>query len=330
MKNIEDIIASHKKEKSPGCALAVIHGKNTKLIKTVGYADLQNNILVSPQTNFRLASISKQFMAVGIMILVQQKKISLKDRLQNFFPNFSNLGQNINIHHLLVHSSGLVDYENLISKNQIKQIHDEDVLDLLKNQKKMLFSSGSRYSYSNGGYCLLRLIIEKVSKQDIGSFLNKYIFSPLKMTSTLVNYEGKTSIPNRAYGYSHLNGVWQKTDQNITSATIGDGGLYSSITDMQKWPRVFFDDKVLSEESRNLMLKKHILTDEGKDVYYGYGLFLKNHHGKNVAYHDGISIGFQTGIYYSLDEEKISIFLSNKTGEDGAAIAEKIFDATAD
>lgn len=169
-----------------------------------------------------------------------------------------------------------------------------------------------------------------MSGQTIDSFLKEYLFNPLGMDSTEVNHEGATTISNRAYGYSFQGSEWKRTDQDRTSATIGDGGIYSSIEDMRKWPQVFYTDKILSKEMRNLMLKRHVRTDEGKDVYYGYGLCLKDHDGEKVAYHGGSSIGFQTGTYYILDEESFAIFLSNRTGENGSNIAEKIMDDMAD
>ncbi len=327
MSNIEEIIAPYSKEKCPGCAVGIIRSGKPISETTVGYADLENNIQISRQTNFRLASITKQFIAVAILVLIEKKLLSTEDTLLKFFPNFPDYGKDITIHHLLTHSSGLLDYENLIPKTQTDQMYDESVLELLQEQKDTMFPIGARYSYNNGGYCLLRLIIEKASGQTIDSFLKEYLLNPLDMDATVVNHETVTIIPNRAYGYSYKDSAWTRTDQDETSATIGDGGIYSSIEDMQKWSQIFYTDKVLSKEMKDLILKKHILTDEGKDVYYGYGLCLKDHNGKRIAYHGGSSIGFQTGVYYVLDEESAVIFLSNRTGENGSEIAENIADA---
>lgn len=324
MSIIEETLAIYSKEKSPGCAIGVVrNGKPVSEI-TLGYGNLKDNVLVSRQTNFRLASVTKQFIAVAILVLVEKKQISTEDTLLKFFPGFPDYGNDITIHHLLTHSSGLLDYEQLIPETQSAQIHDEGVLELLKDQKDTMFPPGARYSYSNGGYCLLRLVIERVSGQTIDSFLKGNLFTQLAMNSTVVNHEGSTTIASRAYGYSHKESGWKRTDQDKTSATIGDGGIYSSIKDMQKWSQVFYTDKVLSKEMRDLMLKRHILTDEGKGVYYGYGLFLKDHSGKKVAYHGGSSIGFQTGMYYTLNDESAVIFLSNRTGENGSEIAENV------
>lgn len=310
-------LANVDNKKIPGCAVAIVQRGELIYSAVRGYADLENNILVSENTNFRLASVTKQFTAVAILRLIENGQLYLEDKLSKFFPEFPNYGKDITIFQLLTHSSGLKDYEDLIPKGQTTQVHDEDVLKLLMLQTNALFSSGTKYSYSNGGYCLLALIIEKVSGQSIGDFFKEKIFAPLGMNSSFVNYEGKTIIPNRAYGFPR--------DQDITSATIGDGGDYSSLNDLQKWVQVFYTDIILSKKSRDQMLSKQILTDEGEEVYYGFGVCLKKYNGKNVAYHGGSSVGFQTGIYNVLDEQLSVIFLSNRSGDSGSEICESIF-----
>lgn len=328
MIKIKDIVNPFKKDKCPGYSLLIVQDGKTILEKTVGYSSLEQENLISRGSNFRLASVTKQFIAAAILVLLDKRKLSTEDTLLKFFPDFPDYGKDINIHHLLTHSSGIFDYEKLMSSDKDNQIHDEDILVLLKKQKDTMFPVGTKYSYSNGGYCLLRLIIEKVSGQTIDIFLKENLFSTLGMDSTIINYEGYTNIPNRTYGYSYKDSKWLKTDQNKTSTTIGDGGIYSSIKDMQKWSQIFYTDKVLSKEMRDLMLKRHILTDEGKDIYYGYGLCLKDCNNKKVAYHGGSSIGFQIGTYYIIEEESSIIFLSNRSGENGSNIVKDIANLT--
>lgn len=324
---IQNILDKFSVGKCPGYALGIVKDGSFIFSQSHGYANIEDQILISRQTNFRLASVSKQFIAVAVLILLQRKQLSLEDVLIKFFPDFPEYGKNISLYHLLTHTSGLRDYEKLLSKEHVSQIHDEDVWDLLMSQQSGLFLPGVKYSYSNGGYCLLRLIIEKVSGQPIGNFLDKEVFAPLGMKSTVVNYQSKTIVHNRAYGYSYLSGEFVRTDQDRTSATIGDGGIYSSIDDLQKWDKAIYTDAILSDEARSMMLKKQVITDKGKNIYYGFGLCLEEKDGKRVAYHGGSSIGFQTGIYYLLDEQITIIFLSNITGKSGSSIAEQIADA---
>lgn len=308
------------KKIKPGYAVAVF--KNEKMIseKTYGYANIKNKIKISTKTNFRLASVSKQFIAVGILLLIQNKKISLEDTLADFFQSSQKSWNEIQIFHLLTHTSGLKDYEKLIPKNTKAQLHDEDVLKILKKEKN-IFKPGTKHKYNNGGYCLLRLIIEKISKQDIKTFFEKNIFKPLEMDSTTINYQGTTLIKNRALGYSLKNNKFKLTDQNTTSATIGDGGIYSSIIDMGKWSKVFYTNKILSKKMRNLMFYEHTVVNKKRKIYYGFGLFLKRENNEIIVFHGGSSIGFQTGICYLPRKRTLSVFLSNKTGERGSSKA---------
>jgi len=291
-----------------------------------GYADLENRTLITPQTNFRLASVSKQFTAAAILVLLQRSKLSLEDKLGKFFPEFSGYGENISIYQILTHSAGLPDYEDLAAASDAGQIHDEDVLKFLAAQQRGYFPPGGQYRYSNGGYCLLRLVVERVSGEPFADFMRKEIFIPSGMKNTVVNHQGVTHIEHRSYGYSCEAGGIRRTDQNRTSATIGDGGIYSSIEDMQAWDRALYTDTPLSQESRALMFKAHIPTDENPGVHYGLGFFIKKHRGETVLYHGGSSIGFRTGICRVPAKEISVIFLSNRSEGCGEDMCEKIMD----
>jgi CubicO group peptidase (beta-lactamase class C family) len=312
----------------PGCAVAIIRDGSLLTAETLGYADLEKGELVTLNTNFRLCSVSKQFTATAILLLVERKLLTLDDKLTKFFPSFPSYGREITISELLTHASGLIDYEDLMSKNAEYQIHDEGVLELLMRQDHDYFKPGTAYRYSNGGYCLLRIIVEKVSGKDFAEFMRDEVFMPLGMTQTFVDKEGITTIPRRAYGYSRDGATWVRTDQGSTSATIGDGGIYSSIADLQKWDQSLYGDSVLSATTIREMFSRHILTDEDeKGVYYGLGFFLKEHRGMEVEYHGGDSIGFRTGIYRVPEENTTVIFLSNRNEGEGSVMCERIFDA---
>jgi len=310
---------------APGCAVMVIQDGEPTMVETRGYADLESTAPVTEMTNFRLCSVSKQFTATAILLLVDRKSLSLHDTLSQFFPSFPAYGRAITILELLTHSSGLIDYEDLITKNAQYQIHDDGVLELLMKQDHDYFKPGSQHRYSNGGYCLLRLIAEKVSGTDFAEFLRSEIFLPLGMTYTFVNKENITDIPHRAYGYSREGAGWKRTDQDITSTTIGDGGIYSSIHDLFKWDQSLYGDSVISREKIHEMFSPHILTDEKPfGTFYGLGFFLKKNDGVEVEYHDGDSIGFRTGIYRMPELKTSAIFLSNRNEENGALLCEQI------
>jgi len=200
----------------PGAAVVVIREGDVIFRRCAGMADLENGIPVTPSTNFRLASMTKQFIARAIEILG--------------VPHGEPVFRDITVRQLLSHTSGLIDYEDLITGDA--QLSDHDVLRLLEQTDRTYFPPGSQYRYSNGGYVLLGLLIERVSGVPLEQFLHDEIFAPLGMSGTVL---GTRSVTNRAYGYTFENGCWVRRDQSPTSATRGDGGIYSSIDDMQKW-----------------------------------------------------------------------------------------------
>lgn len=311
--------------KDPGCAVTVVHKGIEVFSHTSGFGDLENSILISKESNFRIASITKQFTAIGILILVQEGLLTLDSTLNEFFPTFHDYGKNISMKHLLTHTSGLKIYEDLFD-GSTTSVSDKIVLDLLSNQAEGNFMPGTQYQYNNGGYCLLKLIIEKASGKTFGDFMREKLFRPLGMDKTYINEEGLDKILNRVFGYSYKDDVPVRTDQSITSSTVGDGGIYSSITDLAKWDRSFYSNTVLSNNFRNILLEKHAVVDEEKSIYYGLGFFLKKHGDREVAYHSGSSIGFKTGMYTVLNNELSVFFLSNRNGGKGLETAEKIAD----
>ncbi len=228
---------------SPG--FAVLVKKDGKIVFEKGYGvrDLRTKAAIDAQTNFRLASFTKQFTAMAIMLLVHDGKLRYDQTLTEIFPEFPAYGKTITVRNLLNHTSGLPDYEDLMDavekvKGPIwspeKQIQDADVLQLLEKESRGKFAPGTKWEYSNSGYVVLGLIAAKVSGQSFGEFLHERISAPLKMEHTLVFEKGKNEIANRAFGHSEIRNPPTKvrffeTDQSSTSATQGDGGIYSKM-----------------------------------------------------------------------------------------------------
>lgn len=330
MSPLSELLFPLQESHAPGYAALVVH-KGQGRSFTHGLADLERNISIDETTNFRLCSVTKQFTAAAILLCLEEEQLSLSDELRTFFPDFPAYGKSITVLQLLTHSSGLLDYEELIPSGQTGQVLDEDVLQLLAQQEKTYFPPGARYKYSNGGYCLLRLVIEKVSDVSFSEYLMEKVFTPLGMTGTRVNHEGETRIPERAYGYSRTDAGWKLTDQNVTSATIGDGGIYSSLTDLYKWDQAISSNKLLTTKSWAAMFSPHIVTDDPScKIQYGLGWFLKEFHGYQAAYHGGDSIGFRTGIYRLPKKDLTVIFLSNRNEQTGSLVCEEIIEAALD
>ena len=281
----------------PGASVLVMC-KNVPIIRySYGFADIDARRSVTPATNFRLASVTKQFTAAAILLLAEEKngKLQLDDRIrEKWLPELPTVTDAITIRHLLTHTSGLIDYEDVIDPNTDPnyQLSDFDVLKILSLQNRTYFTPpGAQYKYSNGGYALLALIVERASKQTFANFLRDKIFLPLQMTETVAYENGISTVSNRAFGHSINGSSWIRTDQRQTSAVLGDGGIYSSIDDLAKWDTALYDDRLLSLASLKLAFTPAIRTDDPASQY-GMGWKISG----DMLSHGGSTIGFRTVI----------------------------------
>jgi CubicO group peptidase (beta-lactamase class C family) len=336
---IDSIFASLKSSNAPGAAVLVICNGQPVFRRGYGVTDLRTMHPIDAQTNFRLASFTKQFTAASIMLLVRDGKLHYDDHLTDIFPEFPAYGKSITVRNLLNHTSGLPDYEDILMKQypdtpeeKIPQILDAGVLKLLEQQTSGNFAPGSKWEYSNSGYAVLAMIVEKVSGKSFGQFLQERIFTPLKMTHTLAYEKGENEVPHRAYGHSKIDGVWQETDQSPTSAVLGDGGIYSSLDDLAKWDRALREHTLLSEEEMRAALTPVQPRDgppkspESKPISYGFGWFLDPYQSHKRMSHDGNTIGFRTTIQRFPGEQVTVIVLANRADLDPQALALKVVD----
>ncbi len=336
---IDAVFAPLKSNDAPGVAVLVLRDGKSVFRGGYGVTDLRTKRPIDSQTNFRLASFTKQFTATCIMLLVRDGKLHYDDHLTDIFPEFPEYGP-ITIRNLLNHTSGLPDYEDILMKqypntppDQIPQILDAGVLKSLEQQSAGQFPAGSKWQYSNSGYAVLAMIVEKVSGKPFGQFLHDRIFAPLKMNNTLAYEKGKNEVPHRAYGHSkQKDGALQETDQSPTSAVLGDGGIYSSIDDLEKWDRALREHTLLSEAEMQPALTPVQTTGgpatfkSGKPVSYGFGWFLDPYEGHRRMHHDGETIGFRTTIQRFTDDNLTVIVLANRTDVDPEALALKVAD----
>jgi CubicO group peptidase (beta-lactamase class C family) len=294
---------------APGAALLVLKDGKPLLRKGYGLADREQRTPVTPATNFRLASVSKQFTAAAILLLAEDGRLKLDDSIRHWLPSLPATTDKVTLRHLLSHTGGLIDYEDLIPPEQTAQLGDQDVLRMLSAAPKRYFAPGSAYRYSNSGYVLLGLVVEKASGMRLQDFLRQRVFAPLHMDHTLLYVHDATQVPNRAYGYSWTKGRWLRTDQSLTSATRGDGGIYSSIDDLAKWDAALYDDRLLDDASRRLAFSPHVkVTGEPYEAAYGYGWRITG----DTLWHSGESIGFRNVIVRWPKQHLTVILLSNR------------------
>jgi CubicO group peptidase (beta-lactamase class C family) len=275
---------------TPGFALSI--EKNGEVIyrNACGLADLNTHTHLDSTSNFRMASVTKQFTAMGILLLERDGALTLDDPIGRWLPELpAALGNKILIRHLLTHSSGLPDYESLIPSTQTRQLLDEDVLHLLATRDSTYFRPGTRFRYSNSGFCLLALIIERASHQPFAAFIRERIFLPLHMDHSTIYEEGHP-IHHRAMGYAKdSTGAIKPSDQSITSATKGDGGVYTSLIDYSKWTRALQEGRLVPLPS--VFRRLHFPIADIPDSYYAAGWFITGN-SPVVLFHSGSTCGF--------------------------------------
>ena len=351
-KQIDAVFSGVTSPDAPG--LAVLVRKNGQLVFERGYGirDLHSKAKIDALTNFRLASFTKQFTAMAIMLLVHDGKLRYDEALTEIFPDFPAYGKTITVRNLLNHTSGLPDYEDLMdavekAKGPVwtpeKQIQDAEVLELLKKGRNGQFAPGTSWSYSNSGYVVLGLIVAKASGKSYADFLHTRIFAPLKMNHTMVFQKGKNRVANRALGHSKDGTTFKETDQSSTSATLGDGGIYSNLEDLAKWDDALRNHTLLSEKEFQPGLSPVKLNDgsephwpaapnddnlhPGKPVSYGFGWFLDPYQGRSRMWHTGSTMGFRTVIERFTEGSGLTvIILCNRTDLEPEKLALQVAD----
>jgi CubicO group peptidase (beta-lactamase class C family) len=269
----------------PGAGVAVLRNGVPILSCAYGLANIEARAAATPATNYRLASITKQFTSAAILLLAEDGRLSLHDPVRRWLPTLPEAADEIVIRHLLTHTSGLIDYEDVIPDGTTLQLHDADVLRLLEAENRRYFPPGTRYRYSNSGYSLLALIVSRASGKDFATYLRERIFQPLGMQNTVAFEAGISVVAHRAFGYSATGQSWTRTDQSLTSATLGDGGIYSSIDDLANWDAALGDDRLLRPASLRLAFQPAAQTDDPA-VQYGFGWRISGKtrwHSRNTA-----------------------------------------------
>jgi CubicO group peptidase (beta-lactamase class C family) len=293
----------------PGAAVLVIKDGKPVVQRAYGVSDQHSARKIDEHTNFRLASVTKQFTAMSIMLLVRDGKLHYEDHLTDVFPDFPAYGKTIAIRNLLNHTSGLAAYEDIMARpfggvlpDTAPQIKDAEVLSLLKQEKTTNFAPGTHWSYSNSGYAVLAMVVERLSGKPFGQFLHDRIFAPAGMAHTLAYEKGKNEVSNRAYGHTKAGSTWKRTDQSPTSAVLGDGGIYSSLSDLEKWDHALAVNTLVSDIEMQPALTPvkvpdgSVLGPENEPSAYGFGWFLDPYKNHKRMWHYGETVGFRTAI----------------------------------
>jgi len=321
-KEIDEIVSSAYIDSEPGVAILVAKNGQSIYRKAFGKANLELDVAMKPENIFELASITKQFTAVAILMLEEKGKLKVEDSLTKFIPDYPTKGKKITIHHLLNHTSGIKSYTSMgLSELARKDMTPTELIDYFKNEP-MDFDPGEKYQYNNSGYILLGHIIEVVTKDTYENFIENQIFKPLGMISS--RYGSMIElIKNRATGYQKDDKGFRNADYLSLTLPYAAGSLMSTIDDMLKWQNSLKTHKLIKKESLDKAINGSTLNN-GKKIEYGYGLSKGKLQGSVSYQHSGGIFGYTTNGIYLINEDVYVIGLSNCSCNDIGAITTKI------
>ena len=307
---IDSLFASSSTKKAPGAAVLIAQDGKVLFTKGYGFADVQRGIRITPDTVFDLASDSKQFTAMAILILQQRGELSIDDPVTKFITGFPPYAKSIKLRNLLNHTSGLPDYQELfqqsgrIDTNYPRTPPDKiagwepttrDAVKLLVQQEHLRFAPGSSWEYSDSGYVVLADIIERLSGMKYADFLKRNIFDPLGMNHTVVYDERKPRIPNRAISYDTWLGFYRDIDYTPLNNIYGDGNVNSSVQDLFLWDQALYTDRLIPRSLLQQAFTPATLNDQ-RQMPYGFGWYLGSYGSSATVYHPGSWVGFQSMI----------------------------------
>ncbi|HXF04296.1 MAG TPA: serine hydrolase domain-containing protein [Blastocatellia bacterium] len=297
----------------PGLAMAVVKDGQVIAAKGYGRASLELDVPVTPETVFEIGSITKQFTAAAIMLLVEEGKVRLDDKISTYLPGLPETWSSVTVRHLLTHTSGIKSYTSVMDFLTLcRNDHTSDEIIRMVSGFPLEFQPGEKWAYSNTGYYLLGLIIEKASGRSYWDFLDERIFKPLGMTATRSS-EPKAIIPHRARGYSWMGDRYVNIDPLTTTAAGAAGAIVSTVLDMARWDAALYTERVLKRSSLDQMWTPATLTS-GQTTDYGFGWRVGEIRGHRFVQHGGGTPGFRSHFLRLPDDRLTIIILTNRGG----------------
>lgn len=306
---LDKLLVEHFPPDAPGSAVIVTRAGKPILRKGYGLANLELQTPVAPEMVFRLGSITKQFTAVAILMLVEAGKLKLSDEITQYLPDYPTHGQKITVEHLLTHTSGIKNYTALPAWYALwrKDLSLEELIALFKDEP-LDFTPGTQWSYSNSGYVLLGAI-EQVSGLSYGDFIQQQIFTPLGMSHSAYDTTQRI-IPGRVAGYTGGKDGYLNAEYLSMSHPYAAGALLSSVDDLAKWDAALYTEKLLKQRSLRRAFQSYVL-ENGEETGYGYGFALANYTGHPIVQHNGGINGFATHSMRLPDDKIFIAILTN-------------------
>ncbi len=305
---------------SPGCVVAASHNGQRVVNRAYGLADISRNRPLDATSAFDAASIVKQFVAASVLLLVEDGRLSLDDKVHKHIPQLPDYGHTITINHLLTHTSGIRDWTGILPLTD----DSPDALTLTLRQRGLDFAPGEEWAYSNGGYVLLKEIVERVSGMSFADFTRRRLFEPLGMTSTVYRIDLETFEPNRARAYEKGRDSWEE-DMDLGTQRGGGGALISTASDLVTWGDALSSNRLGAFVSEKLVEPARL--NNGRQLHYGRAIFLDANYGGPVLWHTGGSAGYRS-ILVRHPQQKLTTAIMCNSGEvaDRTAFARQIFE----
>jgi CubicO group peptidase (beta-lactamase class C family) len=290
---VDEIFSTFKAD-GPGCAVAVYQNAKVVLAKGYGAANLEYGVPITPSTPFIVGSVSKQFTAATIALLLEEKRIALTDNVRKYVPELADYGTPITIDHLVHHTSGLRDWWELVSLAGLRYddtYTTQDVLDMTARQRGLNFKPGERYVYSNTGYIVLGLVVQRVTGKSLREFAAERIFGPLMMTDS--HYQDDHTQPVRARAYAYSPAAGGRYTINVwNNDLVGQGGVMTTVLDLAKWDGNFDTGKVGGPGFLRRQLERGTLNS-GTQLEYAFGLQISKYRGVDLVEHSGSTGGYR-------------------------------------
>jgi CubicO group peptidase (beta-lactamase class C family) len=323
---VDQLFSRWEKTNSPGCALAIIQDGRVIYKHGYGMANLEHSIPISPGSGFYIGSCSKQFVAMCIALLSAEGKLSLDDDIHKYIPEMPDYGILLTVRHLIHHTSGLRDYLTLLGiiGMDFGTYHEDDVLELIARQKELNFKPGEEYLYSNSGYFLLAVIVERASGKSLREYAEENIFKPLGMRNSRFHDDYTELIPNRAFGY--FPGGKDKYRNFIsTFDCVGSGGLFTSVEDLFLWDQNFYHHRVGGKDVMEIIHTKGKLNN-GQELDYAFALRISSYKGLKTVDHGGALGGYRSYMVRFPEQNFSVICLSNLSSINPTKLSQQIAD----
>ncbi len=296
---IDSVFRDMNRSDRPGCTLGVFSGGEVAYAKGYGMANLEYAIALQPRSVFHVASISKQFTAFAVELLVSDGQVSWDDDIRTYVPEIPEYGRPITLRHLVHHTSGIRDQWNLLLmagwRWEADLVTQANALDVMARQRGLNFEPGAEYLYSNSGFTLLAVVVERVSGKTLREFAEERIFAPLGMASTHFHDDHETIVPDRAYGYRyHEDAGWKISIPDF--AIVGASSLFTTVQDMAKWDRNLRDRALGDDALYERFFERGILND-GDTLSYAHGITVSDYRGQPTIGHSGADAGYRTNYF---------------------------------